>query len=69
LVIVEVKTDPIFFFDGLGRCFVYKTVANYVYLAVPKDIAEKIGTGSLFEERAGAGLGVESSPSIWKISK
>jgi hypothetical protein len=23
LVIVEVKTDPIFFFDGLGRCFVY----------------------------------------------
>jgi hypothetical protein len=58
LVIVEVKTDPMFFFDGLGRCFVYKTVANHVYLAVPKDIAEKIGTDSLFEEKEGAGLGV-----------
>jgi sRNA-binding carbon storage regulator CsrA len=42
----------------LGDASCIKTVANYVYLAVPKDIAEKIGTGSLFEERAGAGLGV-----------
>jgi hypothetical protein len=58
LVIVEAKTDPMFLFDGLGRCFVYKTVANYVYLALPKEVAEKIGTGSLFEERYGVGLGV-----------
>jgi hypothetical protein len=58
LAIVEAKTDPMFFFDGLGRCFVYKTVANYVYLATPKEVAEKIGTGSLFEEKSGVGLGV-----------
>ncbi|MDT7886091.1 MAG: hypothetical protein RQ968_01805 [Thermoproteota archaeon] len=58
LAIVEAKTDPALFFDGLGRCFVYKMVANYVYLALPKEIAEKIGTDSLFEEKQGAGLGV-----------
>jgi len=58
LTIVEAKTDPMFFFDGLGRCFVYKTVANYVYLAIPREVAEKIGTDSLFEERSGVGLGV-----------
>jgi hypothetical protein len=50
LTIVEAKTDPMFLFDGLGRCFVYETVANHVYLAVPKDVAEKIGTRSLYED-------------------
>lgn len=50
LAIVEAKTDPMYLFDGLGRCFVYETVADYVYLAVPKDVAEEIGAGSLFED-------------------
>jgi len=57
-VIVETKADPMFLFDGLGRCFVYRTVADYVYLAVPRKIADRIGVGSLFEERFGVGLGV-----------
>jgi hypothetical protein len=58
LVIVETKADPMFLFDGLGRCFVYRTVADYVYLAIPRKIADRIGAGSLFEERSGVGLGV-----------
>jgi hypothetical protein len=56
LTIIEAKADPMYIFDGLGRCYVYQTVADYVYLALPKKLAEKIGPGSFFERELRIGI-------------
>lgn len=49
LTVVEVKTDPMYLFDGIGRCEVFKAIADFVYLALPDRIASQIGSNSLFE--------------------
>ena len=57
LVIVEVKADPMYLFDGIGRCRIFQLTSNYVYLALPSHLADKIGTKSLYED---LGIGVLS---------
>jgi hypothetical protein len=57
LVIVEAKADRVGLFDGLGRCLVYQKVADFVYLALPKRVAEGIGESSLYKD---FGIGVLS---------
>ena len=50
LALVEVKIDPMGLLDGIGRCEVFKVVADFVYLALHEDnIANKIGANSLYE--------------------
>lgn len=49
LTVVEVKADPMYLFDGIGRCEVFKSIADFVYLGLSEQIASKIGSNSLFE--------------------
>jgi hypothetical protein len=57
LAVVEAKADRIGLFDGLGRCLVYQKVADFVYLALPRRIAEGVGENSLYKD---FGIGVLS---------
>jgi hypothetical protein len=50
LTVVEAKGDKAGLFDGLGRCLVYQKVADFVYLALPRRIAEGIGESSLYKD-------------------
>jgi hypothetical protein len=51
--IVEAETDPTWFTCALGKSWVWKTLATYVYIAYPEDnfrefkILEKFGIGLL----------------------
>jgi len=53
VVIVEVEKNNRLFFDALGRCMLWKSVATFVYLAYPKDeipharVLGKLGIGLL----------------------
>jgi hypothetical protein len=49
LLLVEVKADPMYIIEGIGRCIIYKLIANYVYLALPSKIAYKIGSKSFYQ--------------------
>src|ERR1041385_3809437 len=53
VVIVEVETSKKRFFDALGRCLLWKSVATYVFLAFP---AETLGGRAPLLERLGVGL-------------
>jgi hypothetical protein len=57
LTVVEAKADKAGLFDGLGRCLVYQKVADFVYLALPRRIAEGIGENSLYKD---FGIGILS---------
>ena len=56
LAVVEVKADPMYLFDGIGRCRVFQTVADYVYLALPQQFVDKIGSSSLYEKELKIGI-------------
>lgn len=49
LTLIEVKADSMYLIEGIGRCVIYKTIADYVYLALPERTASKIGSNSLYE--------------------
>ncbi|RSN78687.1 MAG: hypothetical protein DSO07_00805 [Thermoproteota archaeon] len=57
LTVVEAKADRVGLFDGLGRCLIYQKVADFVYLALPRRIAEGIGENSLYKD---FGIGILS---------
>lgn len=64
LTVVEVKADPMYLFDGIGRCEVFKAIADFVYLALPERIASKIGINSLFEPMQIGVLSISSEHSV-----
>lgn len=64
LTVVEVKADPMYLFDGIGRCEVFKSIANFVYLGLPEKIASKIGSNSLFEFMQIGVLSISSEHSV-----
>ena len=49
LTLIEVKADSMYLIEGIGRCEVYKLIADFVYLALPESIAKKIGSNSFYE--------------------
>ena len=64
LTVVEVKADPMYLFDGIGRCEVFKSIADFVYLGLPEKIASKIGSNSLFESMQLGILSISSEHSV-----
>lgn len=54
-VAIEVKSDAMFIFDGIGRCIALRAIADLVYLALPKRLASNVRNPQLLE-KAGIGL-------------
>jgi hypothetical protein len=49
LVAVEVKADPKAMLEGLGKCLVYSTAADKVYLALTDSLCQEIRSVKLFQ--------------------
>lgn len=59
LVVAEVKRNQMHLLDGIGRCEVFSTVTDFVYLALPKIMADRIGSEALFKAMKVGVLSVE----------
>ena len=54
-VCVEVKTSAEGVYQGTGQCAVYKTMSNFIYLALPKHVCDTIQNIKMFKSM-GIGL-------------
>ncbi len=56
IAIVEAKGDPMYLFDGIGRCSIFRLIADLVYLAMPQDFASKVRPDTPILKELGIGL-------------
>ena len=56
IAIVEAKSDPMYLFDGIGRCAIFRLIADLVYLAMPRDFASKVRPDTPILKELGIGL-------------
>lgn len=49
-VVVEAEDDPKGIMEALGRCAIFKTYSNFVYLVLPDELAEGIRDPSLLQQ-------------------
>lgn len=54
-VCVEVKNSAEGIYQGIGQCAVYKTMSNFIYLALPKHVCDTIQNTKMFKS-IGIGL-------------
>jgi hypothetical protein len=69
IVTVEAKTDPMYIFDGLGRCVILKAIVDFAYLALPDYLATIVKDSTLFESIGVGLLSVSETGNVEEIVK